>query len=241
MNAIKKLEDLIYSENSNSLSDWNTNYFNVNKKRYQFEIKLIKDYYENGKILEIGAAPFHLSYILKEENYPVISVDIAPERFNQFITTHKLTVVACDIEREFLPFSDGEFDLVLFNEIFEHLRFNPIATLKEINRVLQPGGKLILSTPNLYQIRNVIKFNLGKGIDNPYKEFMKLYTLGHMGHIREYSVKQIKIFLYNTEFEPIKILHKSYNTLKGLWYPFNLVRRLIPQFNTYQIHVWRKL
>ena len=43
---------------------------------------------------------------------------------------------------------DSSVDLVLFCEILEHLAFNPILTWKQIYRVLCPGGRIVLTTPN---------------------------------------------------------------------------------------------
>jgi SAM-dependent methyltransferase len=47
----------------------------------------------------------------------------------------------------FLPFEDGCFDLVTSNMVFEHLT-DPMIQLKEIHRVLKPGGTLLFHTPN---------------------------------------------------------------------------------------------
>jgi ubiquinone/menaquinone biosynthesis C-methylase UbiE len=48
---------------------------------------------------------------------------------------------------ESIPFADNKFDYVLCLELIEHV-YNPVAVFQEMNRVLIPGGKLILSTPN---------------------------------------------------------------------------------------------
>ncbi|MCO6498454.1 MAG: class I SAM-dependent methyltransferase [Chitinophagaceae bacterium] len=45
-----------------------------------------------------------------------------------------------------LPFSDGEYDNVLTTEVIEHV-FNPDEIIKELNRVLKPGGLLLLTCP----------------------------------------------------------------------------------------------
>jgi SAM-dependent methyltransferase len=238
---VNKLDKLLVDGTSDKeLENWSRNYLHNHKKRYQHDIRLIKENYQTGRILELGSAPFHLTNILKEMELPVTGVDIAPERFDGFIKSQKLEVVKCNVETEKLPFKDNEFHLILFNEIFEHLRINPIATLREINRVLHPDGILILTTPNLYSIRNVIHLMLGKGFDDPYDQFKRLEEIGHMGHVREYSGKQVKKFLTNTGFKSRALQFKSFDTLKGSWIVFTPLRKLFSGLNSFQIHVCSK-
>jgi ubiquinone/menaquinone biosynthesis C-methylase UbiE len=54
-----------------------------------------------------------------------------------------------------LPFADGAFNLVTANMVFEHLD-DPQAQLREISRVLAPGGRLIFHTPNKYGYATVL-------------------------------------------------------------------------------------
>ena len=54
-----------------------------------------------------------------------------------------------DAER--LPFASGRVSLVVITEVLEHLQ-NPVEALREISRVLQPGGIVIMSTPFLHGI-----------------------------------------------------------------------------------------
>lgn len=48
---------------------------------------------------------------------------------------------------ESLPFADGRFDLVYSDNVVEHLE-NPGAVFAEVARVLRPGGRFLLKTPN---------------------------------------------------------------------------------------------
>jgi SAM-dependent methyltransferase len=54
-----------------------------------------------------------------------------------------------DLESDPVPLPDDSVDLVLCLEVLEHFVFDPMHALKEINRILKPGGTLFLSTPNL--------------------------------------------------------------------------------------------
>ena len=57
--------------------------------------------------------------------------------------TSKIDIVS-DITE--IPVKDGEFDVVLCSEVFEHLP-DPVSALKELVRVTKPGGKLIFTAP----------------------------------------------------------------------------------------------
>lgn len=234
--TLNKLESLIAADQS-SLRDWSLNYFQHHHKRYNFDLDTIDRYYTSGKILEVGSAPYHLTWLMKERGLPVTGVDIDPSRQKEFIERAGLEIITCNIEKDPLPFPDDHFHYVIFNEIFEHLRINPIATLKELRRVVHPDGVFVLSTPNLYSVRNIVNIIRGKGFDDPYTEFNKLNTIGHMGHVREYSVRQVQAFLANTGFKILKSTTVSHYPLKGMWRLFNPLRKIFPGIHAYQIHI----
>ncbi len=212
----KELENEIKNANLDEhLKQWNLNYLNNHLNRYIHEIKLINKYFKQGKILEIGSIPCHITYILYKFKFPFTGVDINPDRCKHLTDKYDIKIIKADIETAPLPFEDNEFDLILFNEIFEHLRIDPIFTLKEINRVLKPGGTMILSTPNLYSLLKIIKYLRGQSFNNAYLEFEKLYTIGHMGHIREYTENEVKTFLTNTGFKVLDVEYKIYSKTRS--------------------------
>lgn len=219
---------------------WNLNYFEKSKNRYTHSIQIVKKYYDGGKILEIGSAPFHLTYCLKKMKYPIVGVDISPERLNDFITKNSLNILKCNIENEKLPYPDNSFRFILFLEVFEHMRIDPISTLLEINRVLHPEGVLLISLPNLYSLPKIINYLRGKGFDCPYDEFNKIHKLGHMGHVRDYSIEQMKHILTKTGFKIENSQYKSYTYINKFYSIIGFIRYLFPKLNSVQIHLARK-
>jgi SAM-dependent methyltransferase len=51
----------------------------------------------------------------------------------------------CDITK--IPAADASFEAVLCTEVFEHIP-DPIAAMRELSRLLRPGGRLILTVPS---------------------------------------------------------------------------------------------
>ena len=110
------------------------------------------------------------------------------------------------------------------------LAFHDVNPQKKIHALLIPKGKLLLSTPNLYSIYNIGRFITGKGINNGFVEFNKLNTIGHMGHIREYTVKEMIDFLSNCGFINIEICRFSTKTREGV-----TLGKIIKNFTTHLI------
>ncbi len=226
--------------------------FNDHKNRYLKDIDLISTHYKGGKVLDLGANPFHLTFCLKELGYDITGVDINPEPFKEFIKKYDLMIIKVNIETEKLPFKDGSFDFVIFNEVFEHLRINPIFTLKEINRILKKDGILLLTTPNLYALHKILMFNFGKGFNDAYNEFNKLNTYGYVGHIREYSTKEVSDFLENTNFKIEKVvyrndysffMYKSFKSFfaKSIGLIIDILMNINPYWSRHQVFIAKKI
>jgi 2-polyprenyl-3-methyl-5-hydroxy-6-metoxy-1,4-benzoquinol methylase len=66
----------------------------------------------------------------------------------------KVHFAVTSVEEKF-PFRDGQFDAIWCTEVLEHL-FDVRATLAEFNRVLRPGGKLVLTTPYHGVMKNLL-------------------------------------------------------------------------------------
>ena len=58
-------------------------------------------------------------------------------------------------EKDAFPYDDGYFSTVLCCELVEHLTEDPMYMMSEINRILRPGGHLVLTTPNIGSLRAI--------------------------------------------------------------------------------------
>ena len=197
LRSLEKDADLIQPR----LRDWWVNYLGKHFDYYLDVLSCLEDVDRGARILEIGSIPGQFTAMLKQLGFSVQGVDLDPGRVDGFWQKHDLPVEKVDIEQQKLPFPDDTYDVAIFAEVLEHLRMNPLHALSEIRRVLKPGGRIILSTPNITPM-NRVSFLLGRSYQgNPVREFQKLEQIGHMGHIRLYSLDEVKGLLRHTGFQ----------------------------------------
>ena len=134
-------------------------YFETHVHRYVATLQQLPRGTAGMRLLELGAAFHHLTPALQRfSGYSEVRcTDIwtGAAQETRTITsqgadeTFSFIVDNFDLQRQPWPYSDGEFDAVLCCEILEHLHSDPMGLLAEMNRVLKPGGVLLLTTPNL--------------------------------------------------------------------------------------------
>ena len=82
-------------------------------------------------ILDLGCGTDDFSKALKHLGYQAEGIDVD----------------RVDFEKDPLPYMDNLFQVVHFNAVLEHIK-NPENIMKEIKRILKPGGLVIINTPN---------------------------------------------------------------------------------------------
>jgi SAM-dependent methyltransferase len=92
----------------------------------------------SGRVLDVGCGRKPYESLFKTKEYVGLEVDTPQNR-----ATKKADHFYDGMG---IPFEDNTFDAVICNQVLEHV-FQPQAFLKELNRVLKPGGMLILSVP----------------------------------------------------------------------------------------------
>src|SRR6266851_4952547 len=105
----------------------------------------------NPKALDLGAGRGELSARLALLGYDVTAVERYAPQFEA-----KVPLVEADLNEAF-PFEAATFDVAMGIEILEHLE-NPRIFLRELARILRPGGTAVVSTPNLTSLLSRVLF-----------------------------------------------------------------------------------
>lgn len=101
---------------------------------------------KSTKILEIGSGLGYLTYSLLKENYDIIGLDIsqtAVKYANETFGNHYL----CTDLFEYSQLHPESYDVIILTEVIEHI-YNPLAFIESIIKLLKPGGRTIITTPN---------------------------------------------------------------------------------------------
>jgi 2-polyprenyl-3-methyl-5-hydroxy-6-metoxy-1,4-benzoquinol methylase len=107
---------------------------------------------KRGRCIDLAAGSGYTSRRLKELGFDITAYDIFTEQF----VPRDIAIRRADLNQP-LPEASGSLGAVLALEVIEHLE-NPRAFLREIARVLEPGGSLVLSTPNIVTFGSKVRF-----------------------------------------------------------------------------------
>ena len=185
-------------------------------KAHNLIIEVLKNYGgESGRILDTPSGSGAISKKLQDAGFEVYAADIAPELF-------KLPGVHCEKVdlNQHLPYRDEFFDYILNSNGIEHLE-DQYTFVRECYRLLKPHGKLLISTPNILNLKaRVANFLLGFPTfhDRPQNE-VDDYKGG--GHINNVSYFDLRINLHRNGFKIIMVKTHMYS-MTALFFSFLL-------------------
>jgi SAM-dependent methyltransferase len=97
-----------------------------------------------GVLLDIGAGRGELLHAAVEQGWKVVGIEPSTT-FANHVRQSGIEVRQEPVEQ--CRFASSSFDVVILAAVLEHL-YNPDETIREIARILRPGGALFLDVPN---------------------------------------------------------------------------------------------
>jgi SAM-dependent methyltransferase len=160
---------------------------------YRGLINLLKPHLESTHtILDIGSGVGTIDFYLASKGKKVTGIEISENAVDIARKNAKLFKLDKNIEFIVSEFPhkvrSKKYDLAILSEVIEHLE-NDKAVLKDIWKVLKPGGILIITTPS----QNAPLYRMGL-----LKEFDK-----SVGHLRRYSLDGLKALVEDSGYEII--------------------------------------
>ena len=160
-----------------------------------------------GDVLDFGAGTGTLARRLAGEGSvrSVTAADLAPAAGDD--SPAGVRWLTADLN-EPLALAEGSFDTIAAVEVLEHLE-NPRAVAREWRRLLRPGGRLVMSTPNVESVRSLVSLAL-RGQHAAYT------APSYPAHITPLLAVDVHRVLVEAGFTEVRIGYTGEGRLPGL-------------------------
>lgn len=204
---------------------------NAREKTFEKSIKMI-EVFDSGKILDIGTASGGFLKVAKDRGWDTYGIEPNKWLCDWAKKNYNLNIIQGTLFDKKFP--KNYFDVVTMWDVLEHVH-DPAKTLKEIYRILKPGGLLVINYPDI-----------GSAVSRLMKrKWVFLLTV----HLYYFTPKTISSLLSKNGFRAFKInrhvqkLDLEYLVLRTSAYNktiYKILNKLIKSisFNKLQIPYW---
>jgi SAM-dependent methyltransferase len=109
----------------------------------------------SAKVLDVGCGRGRCSRALSRAGYRVVGIDISERAVSEArAAVPDAEFYVRDLASP-LPFPDASFGAAFMTDVIEHV-FDPLTVIREVSRILSPGGHFLISTPYHGLVKNVL-------------------------------------------------------------------------------------
>lgn len=150
-------------------------------------LKIITNYKQSGKFLEIGAGAGHTVKLAKDTGFTGFALESSKRLCDKLREELEIEAINCRAEDDF--FKEEKFDVIYHKDVLSHL-YDPVKVFKNIHEKLLPDGILVFETGNL------------GGVNKFWLKYIG--ALGFPEHLYLFSHKSVCKILETTGFKLIK-------------------------------------
>lgn len=164
-------------------------YYEIERSRYWHTFQYLQNMNlsESAEILEVGGGQLAILAHHLLDHRAVVG-DVSDE-YSQPVLDAGIPLVVCNLLADDPPEFQGRFDVVALLEVIEHMPVPGYVILSKVATWLKPGGAILLTTPNLFRLRNLVRMAMGR---DPFDRFMYPSPGQGLGHQLEYSAEHLR-------------------------------------------------
>jgi ubiquinone/menaquinone biosynthesis C-methylase UbiE len=167
---------------------------------------------ENCRVLDIPSGAGAFTRRLMDKGIEVHSADI-----ENILQCKNSNFMIADMNHQ-LPFTDGFFDAVVVIDGIEHLE-RPFDFVRECQRVIKPGGVIVLSTPNINALRSRWRW-FWTSHHNKCKVPLNEFKPSPLHHINMMSYQRMRYILHTTGFSIMTVTTNRVKFISWLYAVF---------------------
>jgi tRNA (uracil-5-)-methyltransferase TRM9 len=186
--------------------------------RFRIELEALARRWQGGKLLNIGCAhgPDFIPFVSSFELYGVDYSHEMLELAKKYAAKNQFNVSLAEADARKLPYANHSFDFGIAIAVYHHIEDDEgrMAALKDLYRVLTPGGEAFITVWNRWQPRHWLQ---KKRFMHPWKtkertlyRFYYLFTYSELEKlVQQAGFKVLKSFPENRYKFPIKAFSRN--------------------------------
>jgi ubiquinone/menaquinone biosynthesis C-methylase UbiE len=194
------------------IASWYANGAKRRMDQYSTWAKRAAELAPGNEILEVAPGPGYFSIELaKRGPYLITGLDIS----ESFVKIARANAESAGVDVDFrhgnaseMPFPDNRFDFVFCSAAFKNFT-DPVGALREMHRVLKPGGKAQVVDLRKDASREEIDSEVDRIGGSGLNKFLIRFTFHNMLLKRAYARQQIEEFVSQTGFRSVEIAQNA--------------------------------